>query len=140
VSLVIEAQIEFGRRFGPDLSGKTVSVALAMVHDAVDTQFHGRNDLGEPTPKQIELARQFGQDISAVSRRVGDAVVDDIMTNLNQEAIASQHLERGVVVTNKHDFLSRKFIISSIGEDGTVYFCGGSGARAWARSLVRVME
>ena len=140
MNLVTEAQIEFGRRFSLDLYGKTVGVALAMVQDAVDTQFHGRNDLGEPTPKQIELARQFGHDISAASRRVGGAVIDDIMTDLNHEAIASQRLAPGVVVTNKHDSLSRKFVISSIAENGTVYFCGGNGARAWARSLVRVME
>lgn len=140
MKLVTEPQMEFGRRIGLDLSGKTAGVALAMIHDTVDMQFHGRNDLGAPTPKQIELARQFGYDISTVSRRVGDAIIDDIMTNLNHEAIANQRLAPNVVVINKHDILGRKFVISSIREDGTVYLRGGNGAKAWARSLVRAEE
>ncbi len=140
MNLVTETQIGFGRRLGLDLSDKTVGVALAMIYDAMDTQFHGQNDLGVPTQKQIELARQFGYDISTVSRRVGDAIIGDIMTNLNHEAIATQRLAPDVAVTNKHDILGRKFVISSIREDGTVYLRGGNGARAWARSLVRVEE
>jgi hypothetical protein len=137
MKFITEAQIQFGRRVGLDLAGKSVSVARAMIEDAIHCQFYGRNDLGEPTPKQIELARKFGHDISTVSRRVGDATIDDIMTQLNREAIASQGLAPGVVVTNKHDLLGRKIVISSIKEDGTVYFRGGNGGKAWARSLIR---
>jgi hypothetical protein len=137
MNFVTETQIQFGRRIGLDLAGKTVGVARAMIEDAIYCQFYGRNDLGAPTLKQIELARKFGHDISTVSRRVGDAIIDDIMTQLNIEAIASQRLAPDVVVTNKHDQLGRKFVISSITEDGTVYFRGGNGAKAWARSLIR---
>lgn len=137
MSLVTEAQIQFGRRIGLDLAGKSVGVARAMIEDAIHCQFYGRNDLGKPTPKQIELAGKFGHDISTVSRRVGDAIIDDIMTQLNLEAIARQRLAPDVVVTNKHDQSGRKFVISSIKEGGTVYFRGGNGAKAWARSLIR---
>jgi hypothetical protein len=105
MSFVTEAQIQFGRRIGLDLAGKSVGVARAMIEDAIHCQFYGRNDLGKATPKQIELARKFGHDISTVSRRVGDAIIDDIMTQLNLEAIASQCLAPDVVVTNKHDHL-----------------------------------
>jgi hypothetical protein len=69
---------------------------------------------------------------------VGDAIINDVMTELNDEAISSQRLARDVVVANKHDLLRRKFVISSITDDGTVFFRGGNGARAWARSLIRV--
>jgi hypothetical protein len=138
MKFVTEAQIEFGRRLGLDLAGKTVGVARAMIEDAIDCQFYGKNDLGQPTPKQIALARQFGLDISAASRRVGDAIINDVMTKLNHDAITGQHLARGVVVTNKHDLSQRKLVISSIKDDGTVYLGGGNGGRAWARSLIRV--
>jgi hypothetical protein len=137
MKVTTEAQIEFGRRLGLDLAGKTVGVARAMIEDAIDCQFYGRNDLGQPTPKQIELAGKFGRDISAVSRRVGDAVIDDLMTDLNHQAIASQGLGRDVVVTNKHDPFRQRRVISSITDDGTVFFRGGNGAKAWARSLIR---
>ena len=137
MSFVTEAQIQFGRRIGLDLAGKTVGVARAMIEDAVDRQFYGRNDLSEPTPKQIALARKFRHDISTASRRVGDAVINDVMTQLNHDASSSQRLARDVVVTNKHDPCRRKFVISSVTDDGTVYFRGGNGAKAWARSLIR---
>ena len=45
MSFVTEVQIQFGRRIGLDLVGKTVGVARAMIEDAIDCQFHGRNDL-----------------------------------------------------------------------------------------------
>jgi len=138
MEFVSEAQIEFGRRIGLDLRGKSVAVARAMIEDQILSQFYGRNDLGNPTPRQIELARKFGHDISSVSRGVGDAVIDDIMTQLNHEAIAEQRLAPGVVVINKHDRIGQRFVISSIKEDGTVFFRGGNGAKAWARSLTRV--
>jgi hypothetical protein len=140
VRLVSDAQIQFGCRLGLALTGKTVGVARAMIEDAIDCQFYGRNDLGEPTLKQIELARKFGREIAAVSRRVGDAIINDLMTDLNHEAIQSQRLARDVPVTNKHDPLHRRWVISSITEDGTVFFRGGNGAKAWARSLIRVDE
>ena len=60
------------------------------------------------------------------------------MTELNLAAIQRERLATGVTVKNKHDVVQRKLVISSIQPGGTVYFKGGNGARAWARSLVRV--
>lgn len=137
MNIVTETQIQFGRRIDLDLTGKTIGVARAIIEDAIYCQFYGRNELGAPTLKQIELARKFGHDLSTVSHRVGDAIIADIMTKLNIEAITSQRLAPDVIVTNMHDQLGRKFVISSIKEDGTVFFRGGNGAKAWARSLIR---
>jgi hypothetical protein len=75
MSFVTEVQIQFGRRIGLDPVGKTTGLVRAMIEDAIDRQFYGRNDLGKPTPKQVELARKFGHDISTASRRVGDAII-----------------------------------------------------------------
>jgi hypothetical protein len=94
-------------------------------------------DLGAPTAKQVELAAKFQRDISGATRRVGNAIIDDLMTDLNLEAIGREKLAPGVAVINKYDSLKRKYVISSITADGTVYFRGGNGAKAWARSLVR---
>ena len=64
-------------------------------------------------------------------------MIDDLMTELNHEAIEEQRLQPGVEVVNTHDISQTKFVISSIQDDGTVYFRGGNGQRAWARSLRR---
>jgi hypothetical protein len=137
---VNDEQIDFGRRLGLDLNGKSVSEALAMLHDAVDRDFLKLSDLGKATPKQVEFAAKFQRNISGLSRRVADAVVADLMMELNFAAIQNERLKPGVSVRNKHDVLERRLIISSIQSDGTVYFKGGNGARAWARSLIRIDE
>ncbi|MBI1383152.1 MAG: hypothetical protein GC161_18950 [Planctomycetaceae bacterium] len=132
-----DRQVAFGVRLSLDLRGCTVSVATARIEDAIDAGFRGKTTMGSPTEKQIALAAQFGYDISGLSRREGHAVIDDLMTELNHEAIQDQALAPGVTVTNVHDSLEMPLVISSIKPDGTVYFCGGNGKRAWARSLQR---
>lgn len=139
MKIVNDSQIAFGISLGLDLTGKSVRVAQAMIEDLIDTQFHGRNDLGRPSTKQQMLAQRFGHDISCASRRVGDAIISDIMLKLNHDAIAEHNLAPGVTVVNKHDRLQQPRVISSIKEDGTVYLRGGNGARAWARSLSRLL-
>ena len=134
---VSDDQINFGVKLGLDLRGCTLSVAAARIEDAIDIGFHGASSLGNPTPRQIALAAKFGYEIAGLSRREGDAVIDDLMTELNHETIEGEALAPGVAVVNIHDIVGRTFVISSIHPDGTVYFRGGNGQRAWARSLRR---
>ncbi len=138
IAKVDARQVAFGEKLGLKLEGTTISVATARIHDAIDSAFFGIADLGSPTQKQIALAAKFGYEIARLSRREGDAVVDDILTELNLEAIEDQELAPGVRVRNIHDALDTARLISSIGPDGTVYFRGGNGKRAWARSLRRL--
>ncbi len=133
-------QIAFGRKLGLDLQGCTVAVAAARIEDAIDVEFAGAEELRQPTPRQVELAAKFGYDISGMSRREGDATIDDLMMQLNLETIENECLAPGVAVTNIHDPLSTRQVISSIHSDGTVYLKGGTGQRAWARSLRRTVE
>ena len=137
ISVVDNKQVAFGVKLGLDLGGCTISVAKARIEDAIAVGFHGATDLGSPTDKQIAFAAKFGYDIAGLSRREGDAVVDDLMIELNHEAIESEGLAPGVTVTNIHDNVSRPLVISSIYPDGIVYFKGGNGQKAWARSLRR---
>lgn len=134
---VKEAQVEFGRRLGLDLDGQSVGVAIARIGDEISRRFWGRTELGSPSQKQIELAAKFGFDISKDTRAVGSALIDDIMSHLNAEAIEREKLEPGARVRRKgsHD---TEYTISSVRDDGTVFFKGGNGRKAWARSLERV--
>ena len=134
---VTKTQIEFGKRLGLDLNGQSVGVAIARIEDEISRQFWGKTELSSPSEKQIELAAKFGFDISKDTRAVGSALIDDIMNHLNTEAIEREKLELGARVRRKgrHD---TEYTISSIREDGTVFFKGGNGRKAWARSLERV--
>ena len=120
----------FGAKLGLDLRGCTLSVAAARIEDAIDIGFRRASSVGNPTAKQIALAAKFGHDIAGLSRREGNAVIDDLMTELNHEAIEAEGLAPGVAVVNIHDIVGRTFVISSIHPDGTVYFRGGNGQRA----------
>ena len=135
---VNDVQVAFGEQLGLDLRGCTVAVAEARIQDAIDAGFRGKASRGSPTENQIKLAGKFGYDITGLSRREGDAVIDDLMTELNHEAIEAESLAPGVTVVNVHDNLGLPRVISSIQPDGTVYFRGGNGKRAWARSLRRL--
>ena len=79
-----------------------------MIHDAIDRDFLDQSKLGEATPKQVQFAAKFQRDLSQVSRRIADAVVGDLMTELNLAAIQRERLATGVTVKNKHDVVQRE--------------------------------
>jgi hypothetical protein len=137
IPLVSARQVAFGARLGLDQAGCTVRVAEARIEDCVRAEFHG-DSLLQATPKQILLAAEFGYDIAGCSRRVAHAVIGDLMEQLDRETIIAEGLAPGVTVTNIHDRLSRHFVVSSVQPDLLVYFKGGNGHKAYARSLRRV--
>jgi hypothetical protein len=134
---VTKRQIEFGKLLGLDLHGQSVGVAMARIEDEIKYHFWGISALGSPSEKQIELARKFGFDITKETKAVGFAVINDIMHHLNVQAIESEGLQPNVRVRKKWEPYV-EFVISSIREDGTVFFKGGNGQRAWARTLKRI--
>ena len=139
IKLVSKEQVAFGRKIGLDLTNCSVTVAAAKIEDFIDQNFWGR-ELDKPTEKQIELAARFGYDISAETRRVGFAVIEDIMEQLNFESIEKQKLTPGDTVRHTRDSLHLKHIISSIREDGIVFLTGGRRKQAWARNLIKVNQ
>ena len=137
IDRVNNQQIAFCRKLGIDVSGDTISLATAKIYDIIRREFFGEK-LGSPSEKQIELAKKFGYDISHCTQREGNAIIDDLMSELNYESIEEQKLKPGVEVINRWDDLKRIYIISSIREDGIVFFKGGNGKKAWARNLERI--
>jgi hypothetical protein len=138
IKKVSSTQILFCKKIGIDVEGDTVGVAAAKIEEQIQKYFFGNEELASPTEKQIKLAKKFDIDISGMSRIVGNAVINDILTQLNFNAIKEQSLKPGVRVRKKNDLSERVYIISSISPDGTVYFKGGNGQRAWARNLINI--
>ena len=83
-------QARFGEKLGLDLRGCTLSIAAARIEDAVDVGFHGALDLRNPTPKPITFVAKLGCDIIGLSRKEGNVVDDDLMTELDHEAIEGE--------------------------------------------------
>jgi hypothetical protein len=139
IPLINESQIAFGARLGINLVGCSLRVAGAHIEDCIRSKFYGENPL-HATEKQIKLATKFGHDITAATRRVAHAVIADIMEQLDRETITTEGLAPGITVTNIHDKYPMRYVISSIQPDLLVYFKGGNGKKAFARSLKRVTE
>jgi len=131
-------QIDFGEILGLDFTNCTQELAYAKISDYVDINFYGATDLGSSTQRQIEFAKKYGFDISCASKREGNAIVDDLMTELNFQSIEDNNLIPGAKVFNINDASQTPCVISSISSDGTCYFRGGNGQRAWARNLRRI--
>lgn len=136
---VNQKQVAFGRKLGLNFKNCSPHVAIAMVKDIIDKEFWGKK-LNKPSDKQIVFAKRFGFDISTKSERVGFAIISDILGKLDLESIKKQELAPGVKVRNKWDSLKQIYTISSIREDGTVFFKGGQGKKTWARNLVKVSK
>lgn len=138
IDKVSEYQVKFCRSIGIEVEGDTIGIAAAKIEEKIQISFWNNSELGKPTTKQVALANKFGVNIENMSRIVGDAIIYDIMIQLNANAIKSQNLKPGCQVKNKNEQNGSIYVISSISPDGTVYFKGGNGKRAWARSLVNV--
>jgi hypothetical protein len=137
VPLVGERQVAFGVRLGLGLAGCTFRVAGARIEDCIRSEFYGETLL-HATEKQAALAAKFGYDITASTRRIAHAVIADIMEQLDRETIIAEGLAPGVTVSNIHDKHPMHYVISSVQPDLLVYFKGGNGKKAYARSLKRV--
>lgn len=131
-------QISFGETLGLDFANCTQGLAHAKISDYIDKNFYGTTDLGSPTQKQIEFAKKHGFDLSCMSKREGNAIVDDLMTELNLQSIEDNNLIPGAEVFNINDASQTSCVISSISSAGTCYFRGGNGKKAWARNLRRI--
>lgn len=135
IAFVDQRQINFGKTFGLNFTNCTTTLAFAKLMDFVDINFNNIQKLGSPTTKQTNFALKNGIDISQMSHREGNAVVDDIMTELNLRTIEKYSLCSGANVINIFKSSNIIYTISSIKDDGMCYFRGGNGKKAWARNL-----
>ena len=134
ITAVRPQHIAFGAKLGLDLQGCSAGVARARIDALIAREFDGV-DPRAPTPKQVALAAKFGWNIASCSREEGEAVITDLMQQLNIETVEQESLAPGVEVQNIHDTLPKTYLISTIQKDGTVFFKGGNGRKAYARSL-----
>jgi hypothetical protein len=137
VEMVNNNQIKFCKKLGLNVSGLSIGVAKAIMDDYIDKYFY-QYELKTLTTKQIKYAHDLGFDISKMTKRQGEAFLDDILFQKNHETIQKEKLKPGVKVKKINEKFDRIETISSIAKDGTVYFKGGNGKKAWAGNLQRV--
>jgi hypothetical protein len=130
-----EQQIKFGRLLNLDFAGLTVRVANAMIHDSIEKHFYGK-ELRTATGKQIELGEKFGMNLSKFTVGVASAYLRDLMVKLNFKSIEEQNIKPGDYVINKYNEKKEEHMVSSINNEGYIYFKKNSGGAA--RYLIKI--
>ena len=136
---VNEEQAAFGAQLGLSLLGQPLAVARARVDDVVGERLLGLKPR-EPTMRQLELLDEWDMAQDAETIGVASALIGCALMQLDMSSVRDQELEPGVTVINWKDPDQQHRVISSIKPWGLVYFKGGRGAKAPARSLERVWE
>ncbi|MBC5796559.1 MAG: hypothetical protein VKL60_22345 [Sphaerospermopsis sp.] len=135
---VDDKEVEFAKYLGIDIKNYPKGVAYIVIQNYIDLVFDNFDDRF-PTEKQINFLSQFGIDVSYEKRFVVDAVIESTMTILNLNTIETENLKHGSKVFHINN-PEKILIISSISEDGIVYFKGGNGQKAYARNLKTIKE
>jgi hypothetical protein len=138
-------------QLGIDVSEDSFSVAVARILDVVGPAISEKKPkYSVPTQKQAELAKQLGIGITGDTFRVGFAKIEDKLEELNLKAnlkaIKDMQLTPGdkvlvhhtVNINGQQHEWDQECVVSSIRDDGRVYFKGGTARAAWAAKLKKV--
>ncbi len=133
-------QVQIAARLGVDVCGEADSVASARIHDAVSGAL-----LDNPPRPATMRQRMFAEKLGAAlpegaSVRVASAIIATEVERRLKRAIDSMKLGTGVIVAVDHPVtydggnvtLTLIYAISSVRDDGMVFFRGGNGKCAWA--------
>lgn len=114
-------------------------VAAAKIMDFVAPSVGERERMAS-TESQIDFADTLGIDVLNDSRRVASAKIQDQLDKKNLNALKSLNLEPGDKVLYDNGYMIKEHIVSSIKENGKVYFKGIGCPQAWASQIIRVVH
>ena len=131
-----------------DISEDSQEVAAARIREAVEPAINPSKGYRSPTQNQIDLAHQLGLDISGDSFWVCFAKINEHLRDLHQKAHERLQLKPGDWVKQTQTFdhegikhtTEKKYQVSSIGNDGKVYFRKGGGFSAWPSQLEKIED
>ena len=144
IARATQVQIQIAKDLGIEVSKDSFRVAAARILDLVAPAI-GYN--AKPaTSKQVEFAKGLGIDVTSDSSRVASARIQDKLEEVNSRALKELRLAPGdkVVVRKTYTFSGqeymdeREYVVSSIKDNGMVYFKGGNGKCAWACKVQKI--
>lgn len=148
VARVTAEQLAVGERLGVDLSQDTWAVARARILDVVGAAIGDQERYNEPTERQIAWAESLGIDLTGHSYRVAFATIQDALWERENRLISEMNLRPGDRVARERDVeykgeihtARQEFVISSIRDDGLLWFKGGGGMCGWPSSFTKVED
>jgi hypothetical protein len=136
--LEIAGQLEI-----PTIEASPAMVLAATIQDTLDPILWGRPSR-PPSEAQVKyltsLAEEAGEPMPAPSSAaVAGAWIDVFLARRTIDALLTLKLQRGDVVDHRRlhgeTALVRRVVVSSLGDDGLVYFRGGNGQCGWPSAL-----
>lgn len=132
---VTKEQKQIAKQLGIPVSKlDSFNVVAAKIRDYVAVAT-GDWEEAEPTERQVEYAESLGIKVGKASRRVVSAKIEDELIKRNKKALKKLKLKPGDKVKLKEEKNVRDNIISSIKENGKIYFKGIGCPQAWATQI-----
>ncbi len=141
-------QREIAAKLGIDISNDSRQVAAGRINDMVESAVHPERSPRSPTARQLELAAEVGIDIAKDRYHTAFSKIHEALEGRSQRLVSEMRLQPGdtVVVGDVVERLgseidmSREWVISSIGENGRLYFKGGGGHCAWPSEIKKIVR
>lgn len=89
----------------------------------------------DPTERQLDYAESLGMLLDDKSRRVISAKIADELERRNRKALKKLKIKPGSKVRVRNEFRLKDFVVSSIKENGKIYFKGIGCPQAWASNI-----
>lgn len=148
VPTVTAEQLAVGQRLGLDLSSDTWAVARARILDLVGAAIGDEERYDKPTENQTAWAESLGIDLAGHSYRVAFAMIQDALWERENRLISEMNLRPGDKVAREGQVehegeiytVRRVYVISSIREDGLLYFKGGGSMCGWPSNFTKVED
>ena len=121
----LKFQRDLAHRLGIRIDRSSFAVAAAQIEEAVSPALYLEPDRDPATKRQIEYAQSFGIDVSKDSKGVASAKIQVQQDSRNKVLIEKMRLAPGSVVVWKWN--QRTMVISSIADNGRIWFKGGNG-------------
>lgn len=147
------AQLELANKVGLVLNGNEPhDVAGAMLEEHLKPLIWG-SGVEDATARQYEYLTDLGATFTSntrFSKKVASAWIQYYLALKNVKELERLKPEAGLGVIERYAWVDVQtgltrvsltyFIVSSIGEDGRVFFKGGNGKSAWSSSLAKAKK
>ena len=123
---------------GVDIDRSSFNIAAAQLTDAVAPALWPDPERSTVSGKQIAYAEALGIDVSRDTKRVASVKIQERLDARNRRLIADLKLAPGCIVYWKK--FEPEMIISSIAENGRLWFKGGNGQGAFPHEIELVEQ
>ncbi|MGR8981886.1 MAG: hypothetical protein ACU84H_17595 [Gammaproteobacteria bacterium] len=126
-------QKEVASKLGVPIDPSSFIIAATQLSEFLAPAFYSEAEYKPATEKQVSYAASLGVDVSKDTRRVASARIQEKHDERSHALIQSMGLAPGVQVLWKER--ERLMVISSIAQNGRLWFRGGNGMGAFPHQV-----